>query len=71
MAFLVLQDETGHLQVAIPPRVADRMYRFARHTRVVLATGRLEREKWHRSLLALSLFDGSAIGVARGARQSV
>jgi len=43
MAFLVLEDETGRIQVAISPKLADQMYRFARHTRVVLAAGRLER----------------------------
>jgi error-prone DNA polymerase len=61
MAFLVLEDETGRVQVAVTPKLADQMYRFARHTRVVLAAGRLEREQWHHSLLAVSLFDGSAI----------
>jgi DNA polymerase III alpha subunit len=55
MAFLVLEDETGRLPVAIPPPLAGELYRRIRRARVVLITGRVERVRWYRSLLAQDL----------------
>jgi error-prone DNA polymerase len=55
MAFLVLEDETGRLPVAIPPPLAGELYRRIRRARVVLITGRVERVRWYRSLLAHDL----------------
>jgi error-prone DNA polymerase len=55
MAFLVLEDETGRLPVAIPPPLAGELYRRIRRARVVLITGRVERVRWYRSLLARDL----------------
>jgi error-prone DNA polymerase len=55
MAFLVLEDETGRLPVAVPPPLAGELYRRIRRARVVLITGRVERVRWYRSLLAHDL----------------
>ena len=60
MTFLVLEDETGHLPVAVPPRLAAHLHRLLldlhaspSHTLVVL--GRVERIRWYRSLLTARL----------------
>lgn len=55
MAFLVLEDETGRLPVALPPRLAERLHRVIRSARVVSVAGRVERVRWYRSLLAADL----------------
>jgi error-prone DNA polymerase len=55
MGFLVLEDETGRLPVAVPPQLAEQMYRRIRQARVVAVTGRVERVHWYRSLLAMDL----------------
>jgi DNA polymerase III alpha subunit len=53
MGFLVLEDETGRLPVALPPHLAAQMHRILRDARVVVVAGRVERVRWYRSLLAL------------------
>jgi error-prone DNA polymerase len=60
MGFLVIEDETGKLPVAVPPQLAEQMYRRIRQARVVAVAGRLERVQWYRSLLALQLQDVSS-----------
>lgn len=55
MGFLVLEDETGHLPVAVPPKLAAEMYRVVRDARVIIAIGRVESVRWYRSLLAFDL----------------
>jgi error-prone DNA polymerase len=55
MGFLVIEDETGRLPVAVPPRLAEQMYRRIRQARVVAIAGRVERVNWYRSLLAMDL----------------
>lgn len=55
MGFVVLEDETGRLPVAVPPALAEQMYRRIRQARVISVVGRLERVSWYRSLLALDL----------------
>ena len=51
MGFLVLEDESGRLPVALSPRLAERTRRVVRLSQVVLVTGRVERIRWYRSLL--------------------
>lgn len=51
MGFVVLEDETGRLPVALPPRLAEQMHRVIRDARVVAVTGRVERVRWYCSLL--------------------
>ena len=55
MGFLVLEDETGRLPVAVPPKLAAEMYRVVRSARVIVAIGRVESVRWYRSLLAFEL----------------
>jgi error-prone DNA polymerase len=57
MGFIVIEDETGRLPVAVPPQLAEQMYRRIRHARVVAIAGRVERVEWYRSLLAMQLQD--------------
>jgi error-prone DNA polymerase len=55
MGFVVLEDETGRLPVALPPRLAEQMHRIIRNARVVAVAGRVERVRWYRSLLGFDL----------------
>ncbi|HLY31940.1 MAG TPA: hypothetical protein VKQ36_12995, partial [Ktedonobacterales bacterium] len=55
MGFLVLEDETGRLPVALPPRLATQMRRVIASSRVVIVVGRVERVRWYRSLFAVEL----------------
>jgi error-prone DNA polymerase len=55
MGFLVIEDETGRLPIAVPPQLAEQMYRRIRQARVVAVAGRVERIRWYRSMLALDL----------------
>jgi error-prone DNA polymerase len=79
MGFLVLEDETGRLPVAVPPQLAEQMYRRIRQARVVAVAGRLERVRWYRSLLALQLASANSLSdhpaaypaVARNARHPI
>jgi error-prone DNA polymerase len=43
MAFLVLEDETSRVQVALPPKVADTLYRALAVSHILLVAGPLER----------------------------
>jgi error-prone DNA polymerase len=52
MGFIVLEDETGRLPIALPPRLAAEMYRVIRDARAVAVVGHVERVRWYRSLLA-------------------
>jgi DNA polymerase III alpha subunit len=60
MGFLVLEDETGRLPVAVPPQLAEQIYRRIRQARVVAVAGRVERIRWYRSMLALDLSEISS-----------
>jgi DNA polymerase III alpha subunit len=62
MGFLVLEDETGRLPVAVPPQLAEQMYRRIRQARVVAVTGRVERIRWYHSLLAMDLHEIASSG---------
>jgi hypothetical protein len=55
MGFLVLEDETGRLPVALPPPLATQLHRLQRDARVVVVMGRVERVRWYRSLLGAAL----------------
>jgi len=60
MGFLVIEDETGRLPIAVPPRIAKLMYRRIRQARVVAVVGRVERVSWYRSMLAMDLQEFSS-----------
>lgn len=51
MGFLVIEDETGRVQVALPPPVADTLRLVLAESRLVAVSGKVERTRWHRSLL--------------------
>jgi error-prone DNA polymerase len=55
MGFVVLEDETGRLPIAMPPRLAAELHRRLRDAREIVITGRVERVRWYRSLLAYDL----------------
>ena len=55
MGFVVLEDETGRLPVAVPPRLAAQLHRVIREARVISVAGRVERVSWYRSLLVTEL----------------
>jgi error-prone DNA polymerase len=55
MGFLVLEDETGRLPVALPPKLAAELHRVIRSARAVAVAGRVERVLWYRSVLASEL----------------
>jgi error-prone DNA polymerase len=57
VGFLVVEDETGRVQVAMPPKVADTLYRALAESRVLVVAGPVERagEGRHVSVLAHSL----------------
>ena len=55
MGFLVLEDETGRVSVAVPPRLAEHLHRLVRSTREVIVLGRVERIRWYQSVLASEL----------------
>jgi error-prone DNA polymerase len=50
MGFVVLEDESGRVQVACPPAVADTLRLVLAQSRFMAVSGRLERTRWHRSL---------------------
>jgi hypothetical protein len=51
MGFLMLENETARLPVALPPLAAE-LHRVIRGSRVVAVAGWVERVRWYRSLLA-------------------
>jgi error-prone DNA polymerase len=51
MSFLVLEDETGRVQVALPPPLADPLRLALATSRFMAVSGQVERARWHRSLL--------------------
>ena len=55
MGFVVLEDETGRLPIALPPKLAAEMHRRLRGARAVTIAGRVEQVRWYRSLLAFDL----------------
>jgi error-prone DNA polymerase len=59
MGFVVLEDETGRLPVALPPKLAIEMHRVIRGSRVIIVSGRLERVRWYHSVLGSKL-EGTA-----------
>lgn len=52
---MVLEDESGRLPIAFPPRLASQLYRVIRSARVIAVTGRVEQVRWYRSVLAYGL----------------
>jgi error-prone DNA polymerase len=55
VGFVVLEDETGRLPLALPPILAADLRHTLRDARYLVAVGRLERVRWYRSLWAFQL----------------
>ncbi|HZC05837.1 MAG TPA: DNA polymerase III subunit alpha [Ktedonobacterales bacterium] len=55
MGFLVLEDETGRLPVALPPKLAERLHALARGGYPLVVAGRVERVRWYRSMFATAV----------------
>ncbi len=55
VGFVVLEDETGRLPLAMPPALAADLRGTLRDARYLVAVGRLERVRWYRSLWAFQL----------------
>jgi error-prone DNA polymerase len=55
VGFVVLEDETGRLPLALPPALAADLRRILRDAHYLVAVGRLERVRWYRSLWAWEL----------------
>ena len=53
--FLVLEDESGRIPIAFPPKLAEQMHRVIRSARIIAVVGRVERVRWYRSLLGFYL----------------
>jgi error-prone DNA polymerase len=66
MAFLVLEDETGRVQAALPPALADGLRLVLAESRLVAIAGRVERARWHCSLLARQVRALPAAAETRG-----
>jgi DNA polymerase III alpha subunit len=60
VGFVVLEDETGRVPLAMPPALAADLRRTLRDARYLVAVGRLERVRWYRSLWAFELVGVSA-----------
>lgn len=55
VGFVVLEDETGRLPLAMAPGLAADLRGILRDARYLVAVGRLERVRWYRSLWAFEL----------------
>jgi len=55
VGFVVLEDETGRLPLAMAPRLAVDLRGILRDARYLVAVGRLEHVRWYRSLRAFQL----------------
>lgn len=52
MGFIVLEDETGRVQVALPPRLAEMLRPALAESRILAVAGKVERSAGHVTLLA-------------------
>jgi error-prone DNA polymerase len=67
VGFVVLEDETGRLPLAMSPALAADLRRTLRDARYLVAVGRLERVRWYRSLWAFQLLGVSGNAAAQTA----
>lgn len=67
VGFVVLEDETGRLPLAMAPTLAAELRRTLRDARYLIAVGRLERVRWYRSLWAFQLIGVQGDGATRPA----
>ncbi len=55
VGFVVLEDETGRLPLAMAPKLAAELRHILRDAHYLIAVGRLERLRWYRSMWAFQL----------------
>lgn len=55
VGFVVLEDETGRIPLAMAPTLAAKLCRILRDARYLVAVGRLESVRWYRSVWAFEL----------------
>ncbi len=67
VGFVVLEDETGRLPLAMTPGLAADLRATLRDAHYLVAVGRLERVRWYRSLWAFQLTGVTAKAVAHSA----
>jgi error-prone DNA polymerase len=67
VGFVVLEDETGRLPLAMSPALAADLRATLRDAHYLVAIGRLERVRWYRSLWAFQLIGMSEIAVSHTA----
>ncbi|MGE5334900.1 MAG: DNA polymerase III subunit alpha [Nitrososphaerota archaeon] len=64
MGFVVLEDETGRVQVALPPQLAEALRPALAESRILAVGGRVERAAGHVTLLASRIQPYPGIGAA-------
>ena len=64
MGFIVLEDETGRVQVALPPKIAETLRPALAESRILAVGGKVERAAGHVTLLASRIEPYSASGGA-------
>jgi len=67
VGFVVLEDETGRLPLAMAPGLAADLRGILRDARYLVAVGRLERVRWYRSLWAFQITGVSGNAVSHTA----
>lgn len=66
MGFVVLEDETGRVQVALPPQLAETLRPALAESRILAVGGKVERAAGHVTLLASRIQPYTGISVAAG-----
>lgn len=64
LGFIVLEDETGRVQVALPPKLAETLRPALAESRILAVEGKVERAAGHVTLLAGRLQSYLGIDVA-------
>lgn len=70
MGFVVLEDETGRVQMALPPKLAEALRPALAESRILAVAGRVERASGHVTLLAEKLRAYTQPGTQPGAEQT-
>jgi DNA polymerase III alpha subunit len=70
VGFVVLEDETGRLPLAMAPALAADLRTILRDARFLIAVGRLERVRWYWALWAFELTDITGGGATRTAHST-
>lgn len=69
MGFIVLEDETGRVQVALPPSLAESLRPALAESRILAVAGKVERSAGHVTLLATRLQPYTGVNMEDTARK--